>query len=163
MGGGWLIKNKRLSFARRKANTEKNEKITHIDPSVSLGLGFLDTILKLATTSPCSSGSSGSGGTTREQNKSRHGKWCNSIHLQVNPSGEPEPGSLPDAAAHGPGPTPRRGRQEARAAPRASPGPSPAASAAWRRPARRRSPADPSVASESLLPRALLRTRLSHL
>nr|XP_031528687.1 uncharacterized protein LOC116278013 isoform X2 [Vicugna pacos] len=54
------------------------------------GFGFFDTILKLAPTGPCSSGS-GSGsdsssGTEREQNKSRHGKWCNSIHLQVNPS-----------------------------------------------------------------------------
>lgn len=62
-----------------------------IYPSVSLGLGFLNIILKVAATSPCSSGSGS--GTEREQNKSRHGKWCNSIHLQVHPSGEP--GSLP--------------------------------------------------------------------
>lgn len=40
----------------------------------------------------------------------------------------------------------------------AYPFPSPAASAAWRPQARRRSPADPSVASASLLPGALLRT-----
>lgn len=129
----------------------------HVYPTVSLGLGFLDIILKLATTSPCSKNSSG---TKREQNKSRHGKWCNSIHLQVNPSGEPEPGSLPDSAPRSPGPTPRRGLQEARVARRDRPFPSSPASAAWRPPARRRGPADPSVASASLLPRALLRTLL---
>lgn len=126
----------------------------HIYPSVSLDLGFADIILKLATTGPGSSvsssssnnGSSRSSGTEQEQNKSRHGKWCNSIHLPVNPSG-------------GAGPTPRRGRQEARVARRARL--SPAASAAWRPPARRRGPADPSVASASLLPGALLRPSLS--
>lgn len=62
---------------------------------MSLGFGFFGIILKLAATSPCSSSSDSSSRTKREQNKSRHGKWCNSIHLQVNPSGEPESRSLP--------------------------------------------------------------------
>ncbi|XP_032337161.1 uncharacterized protein LOC116664121 [Camelus ferus] len=122
------------------------------------GFGFFDIILKLAPTGPCSSGSGSdsSSGTEREQNKSRHGKWCNSIHLQVNPSGEPSLVPSPHSAARGAGPTPGRGRQEARAARRVRPRPSAAASAAWRPPGRRRGPADPAVASASLLPRALL-------
>ncbi|XP_054987611.1 uncharacterized protein LOC129403426 [Sorex araneus] len=140
-------------------------------PAVSLCLGFLEVILKLATSSACSSGrGGGSSGTELEQNKSRHGKWCNSIHLQVNPSGEPEPSSLPalplflplslalprsalslSAARYADTPPGSR-QQEARAAGRAGPHWSAAASAAWRPPPQRRGPADPTVASASLLP-----------
>lgn len=84
-----------------------------------------------------------------------HGKWCNSIHLRVNPSGEPEPGSLRALRSSRLGSHPRRGRQEARAARRAHPRPrwSTAASAAWRPPPWRCGPADPAVASASLLSR----------
>lgn len=94
MGEAGLKKKKFKSLPRsEKKKIKKNGK--NIYPSVALGFGFFDVILKLATASPCSRCSDSSSGTKREQNKSRHGKWCNSIHLQVNPSGEPEPRSLP--------------------------------------------------------------------
>lgn len=99
----------------------------------------------------CSGGGGGGSGTEKEQNKPMHGKWCNSIHLQVNPSGEPSRVPSTHSAAPGAGPTPGSRRQEARAARRARPRPCTEASAAWRPPPWRRGPADPSVASASLL------------
>lgn len=74
---------------------------------------------------------SDSSSRTKGAKQPRHGKWCNSIHLQVNPSGEPKPVPPRTRQLEARGPPPgadsrRRGRPGALACSSA------AASAAWR-------------------------------